>query len=76
MLILTHPFLTQRSTSLYPLRDLKNHFFKLPIFFFSLFTFLPEFNLYSFSRYTDIFRTLYLSWLFFFVLLFLACSLA
>ena len=35
IIILTHPFLMQPSTSLYPPRDLKNHFLKLPIFSFS-----------------------------------------
>ena len=58
MLILSHRFLTQPSTSLYHSRDLKNHFLNFQFFLQRSHYILPEFILYPFCLHADIFRGL------------------
>ena len=52
LVILTHSFLTQPSTSLYPSRDLKNHSFKLSVFSSTQLLSFNRFCSASFSHYT------------------------
>ena len=64
MLIVTHPFLTQPSTSLYPPSHFKSHFFKVSIFPSVQ---LPEFILYPSSLYTDFLELVWFVFLLFFL---------
>ena len=52
LVILTHSFLTQPSTSLYPSRDLKNHSFKLSVFSSTQLLSFNRFCSASFSHHT------------------------